>query len=222
MLEKAAQESEGNCFPSIGAFGGTGDNLATLRNSNRLLYDVVDRPDLVRRTEEHILNLWIEVFSTFHSIVSPVSDGGCTSWFPLWGPGKFYPTHNDFSYMISPQMYREIFLPALRRQTEFLDYTIYHVDGINAFSHVPILCELPKLQALQILPGAGKPSPLHYIDTLRAVQEAGKNLHITIKAEEVESAVKMLSARGLFIETTANTESEARGLIRVVERYSHI
>jgi 5-methyltetrahydrofolate--homocysteine methyltransferase len=220
MLHRAVEESRGKCFPSIGAIGGTGDTLAAMRDSNQLLYDVVDRPELVRESEDRIVDLWVELFSTYHDIVSPATDGGTTCWFALWAPGKFYPTHNDFSYMISPQMYREVFLPALRKQTEFLDYTVYHVDGVNAFVHVPLLCELEKLQALQILPGAGKPSPLHYMDTLRLVQDLGKNLHITIPPDEVEAAVQSLSAKGLHIATVARTEGEARELVRIVERQS--
>jgi hypothetical protein len=222
MLKRAARESDGNCFPSIGAFGGTGDTLASLRDSNRLLFDVVDRPELIRKSEERIMDVWCEVYDTLYDIVSPVSDGGCTTWFALWAPGKFYPTHNDFTYMISTEMYRDIFLPALRRQTDFLDYSVYHVDGINAFAHVPMLCELPGIQAIQILPGAGKPSPLHYTEALEAVQSRGKNLHITIPADEVEHAVKTLSAKGLFISTHTETEAEARELIKVVERHSHV
>ena len=220
MLHRAVEESEGRCLPSIGAFGGTGDTLAALRGTNQLLFDVADRPDLVRQSEDRVMDLWIELFSTYHDIVSPASDGGTTCWFTLWAPGKFYPTHNDFSYMISPRMYREIFLPGLRRQTEYLDYTVYHVDGISAFAHVPTLCELPRLQALQILPGAGKPSPLHFMDTLRLVQERGRNLHITLPAEEVEAAVRSLSARGLFIATSADSEAQARELVDIVERHS--
>ena len=41
-------------------------------------------------------------------------------------------------------MVRDIFLTAIERQTRFLDHTIYHVDGIGSFAHVPALCELPE------------------------------------------------------------------------------
>ena len=139
----------------------------SLENRARLLFDVVDRPQKVVRAEQIVMDAWIRVFSRYHDLVREASDGGTTCWFDLWAPGRFYPTHNDFSYMISPDMYRRIFLPQLVRQTEFLDYTVYHVDGIGAFAHVPMLCEIPRLQAIQILPGAGKPSPLHYLETLR-------------------------------------------------------
>jgi hypothetical protein len=36
---------------------------------------------------------------------------------------------NDFSYNIGPGMFRDIFLPIIRRQTEFLDHSVYHVTA---------------------------------------------------------------------------------------------
>jgi 5-methyltetrahydrofolate--homocysteine methyltransferase len=117
-------------------------------------------------------------------------------------------------------MFRDLFLPAIERQTQFLDHTVYHVDGVAAFAHVDALCELPRLPALQILPGAGKPSPLHYLEVLQKVQQAGKNLHITIAPEEVETALAHLAAQGLFIATAAATEEEARQLLKNAEKWS--
>ena len=166
------------------------------------------------------MEVWFEVYDTFYEIVREAA-GGSTCWFALWSPGKFYGSQNDFSYMISPAMFRDLFLATIERQTEFLDHSVYHVDGVGAFAHVDALCELPRLQALQILPGAGKPGPLHYMDVLKKVQSKGKNLHISIPAGEVERALKELSARGLFVSTNCDTEEEARQLLKDAERWSH-
>jgi hypothetical protein len=220
QLERMTKESLGKSIPSTGAFGSSGDTLAAIRGTDRLLVDVMERPELVKQTEKYLMDMWFEVYDTFYRIVTEAADGGSQGWFPLWAPGKFYAVQNDFSYMISPAMFREIFLPDIRRQTEFLDYSVYHVDGVEAFAHVPALCELPKLQAIQILPGAGKPSPLHYADVLKYVQSKGKNLHIMIPCSEVEPALKMLSAKGLFIQTGCGTEGEARELIKKAEEWS--
>jgi len=220
MIARAAREAAGRSIPSVGAFGGCGDTLAALRGSDRLLLDVLDHPDRVRRAEEYLMDVWFEVYDTFYEACRRAADGGSTCWFPLWAPGKFYAAQNDFSYMISPALFRELFLPVIRRQTEFLDYSVYHVDGVAAFAHVPALCELPRLRAVQILPGAGKPSPLHYLDVCRAVQAAGKNLHISIAWDEVPAALGLLSARGLFIATSCPTEVEAHRLIEDVGRRS--
>lgn len=220
-LRRAVQESRDACLPSTGAFGGCGDTLAALRGSEQLLVDVIERPDQVRAAEDYLMSMWFEVYDAFYAITHEAAEGS-VGWFPLWSPGRFYAAQNDFSYMISPKQFDAIFLPVIDRQTRFLDHTIYHVDGIGAFAHVPALCSLPHLQALQILPGAGKPSPLHYMEVLQAVQRAGKNLHITIPACEVEMALTHLSSRGLFIETWCATEDEAQELLRCARKWSHL
>ena len=219
FLQRAAQESAGKSIPTLGALGASGDTLAYLRGTERLLYDVILSPERVREAERTLMAMWIEVYEQFYGIVHHAA-GGSTAWFPLWSPGRFYPAQCDFSYMISPRMFNDLFLPPIERQTQYLDHTVYHVDGIDAFRHVPALLELPRLQALQILPGAGKPSPLHYLDTLRLVQSKGRNLHITIPPEEVEEALKLLSARGLCIQTHCQSEEQARMLLANAEKWS--
>jgi len=219
MLRRATLESQGKSIPSIGAFGGCGDTLAAVRGTERLLLDCVERPGEVRAAEEYFMDMWCDFYDQCFGIIRDAAEGS-TCWFRLWSPGKFYASQNDFSYNVGPEMFRDIFLPVIQRQTEFLDHTVYHVDGIDAFRHVDALCELPKLQAIQILPGAGKPSPLHYMDTLKKVQATGKNLHINTAADEVEQVLSELSARGLFIETGTETEDDARLLLKKVERWS--
>lgn len=219
MLRFASSEAKGKSIPSMLAIGGCGDTLAALRGSENLLMDLIDCPDYVREFELYLMKQWIEVYETFHQIITESAEGS-TCWFDLHSPGRFYAAQNDFAYMISPKMFSEIFLPAIEMQTEYLDHTIYHVDGIGNFNHVDALCQLPKLQALQILPGDGKPSPLHYMDVLKKVQTAGKNLHIAIPPNEVEAALTQLSSRGLCIRTWCGTEDEARDLLEKCKLWS--
>jgi hypothetical protein len=216
---RAVRECAGKSIPSLGAFGGSGDTLAAMRGTEQLLLDCVDRPEAVQRAEERLMDIWIDYHDRcFRALNGP--SWGSTCWFNLWSPGRFYAAQNDFSYNIGPDMFRRLFLPVIRRQTEYLDHAVYHVDGIGAFHHIDALLELPRLQAIQVLPGAGKPGPLHYLPVLRKVQAAGKNLHISLPVEEVERALALLSARGLFIDTTARTETEARGLLEKAESWS--
>ena len=219
MLRRAAHESREKSIPSIGAFGGGGDTLAALRGTQQLLIDCIERPDQVRAAEELLMDMWMEFYDRCYAIIQERAEGS-TCWFSLWSPGRFYAAQNDFSYNISPSMFQDIFLPSIRRQTESLDHSVYHVDGVNAFQHVDALCGLPRLQAIQIAPGAGSPSPLHYADVLKKVQAAGKNLHITISPDEVEPALAVLSARGLFIQTWTETQTQAEELLAQAERLS--
>ena len=216
----AAREAKGYSIPGIQAIGATGDVLAALRSTNQLLTDVIDFPDAVRQAEIHLMNIWIDVYDQLHRITYDAADQGSSNFFHIWAPGKFYIASNDFSHMISTEMLEALFEPALQMQLDYLDHAIYHVDGVDAFRHVDWLCSIDKLDGLQILPGAGKPSPLHYMDVLKKVQAAGKKLHISIPPEEVKTALEHLSAKGLFIDTHCDSESDAKDLIRLSEQYS--
>jgi len=221
LVERGIQESPGKSIPDLGgALSGCGDVLAALRGTDRLLMDVSISPERVQEAEFILLERWLEVYERLYGLVQ-AAGAGTTSWFRLWSPGRFYPTSCDFSYMISPRMFRNLFLPVIERWTSALDHTVYHVDGVGAFNHLPALTDLASIQAFQILPGDGKPSPLYYLDTLRLVQGKGKNLHITIPPEEVETALSLLSSRGLFIQTHCDSEAQARYLLKMVETWSH-
>lgn len=219
LLYRGVKEAEGKSLVSIGAFGGCGDTLAALRGTEKLLFDCIERPQQVRESELFLMDMWCQHYEKLYKIISQTNEGS-TCWFPLWSPGKFYAAQNDFAYNISPEMFREIFLPAIEKQTEFLDHCVYHVDGIGNFNHVDVLLELPRLQAIQILPGAGKPSPIYFMDVLKKVQKAGKNLHITIPSYEVKTALENLDARGLFIHTWCESEDDALRLIENSYKWS--
>jgi len=219
LLRRGAVEAAGKSLVSVGALGGCGDTLAWLRGSEQLLLDLVERPDVVREAELYLMDMWCEIYDRFYDVVRDVNEGS-TGWFALWSPGKFYATENDFAYMISPKMFSEIFLPAIQRQTEFLDHAVHHVDGIGNFNHVPALCELPRLKAFQIGPGTGQPDALHFMDVLKEVQRKGKNLYIDLTPDRVQTALEHLSARGLFIATSCETQREAQELLKKAEAWS--
>jgi len=211
----------GNSMPAMPAMGSTGDLLAHLRTTQRMLLDVVDSPEMVMKFEDRLMTLLLEQYDHYHDIHKDYCYGGSTNWMDLWAPGKHYIVSNDFSYNISTKMFEEIFLNPLLKHIRHLDYSLYHVDGIEAFRHVDMLCSIKELTGLQILPGAGKPSPLHYMDVLKKVQKAGKNLHINIAPDEVETALNNLSSKGLFIETSCTTKEEGMDILKLVEKCSN-
>ena len=76
------------------------------------------------------------------------------------------------------------------------------------------------MDAIQVGPGAGKPSPLYYMDILKKVQAAGKGLHISIAPEEVAYALDNLSSKGLFINTWTETVEDGYDLLKTVVQNS--
>jgi hypothetical protein len=216
----AVEQSRGRAIPSMQDMSSSGDTLAFIRGTEQLLTDMIDCPDYVRQFDYFLMQQMNEqVFEpSYHNICEGAE--GSASWDRLWAPGRHYPVQNDFSYMISPRMFRRVFLPTIEMQTEYLDYSVYHVDGVAAYAHVDALCELPRLNALQIIPGEGKPSALHWMDMLKQIQARGKSLQIYIPPDEVELALSELSSRGLWLGVHAESEEQARHLLKMAERWS--
>jgi len=213
------EQCAGRALPSVGACGGGGDNLAALRGNERLLFDIKDDPDAVLALGMRLMDLWIEQYEERYVFFREAAEGS-TCWFDMWSPGRFYSSQCDVAYMISTEDFDKCFLPAIEKQTRYIDHTVHHVDGVGNFRHVDALLSLERLQAFQIAPGAGKPSALAYPETLFKVQRAGKNLWIHIQPEEIKTALDMLSSRGLMIYTAAGSREEAEEILRYVEKNS--
>jgi len=215
-----AQSARGRVIAGTGALGGCGDNLAAMRGNENLLIDLIECPEYVAAFDRHLYLQWKKVYEWIYQLMREQNDGSVCGWFPLWSPGRFYPLHNDFAYMISPKMFRQIFLPNLAEQAEYLDHTCYHVDGEGNFNHIEALLEVPKIQCLQVLPGAGKPGQLSYIKYLRRIQEAGHSIHLYISGDEVEDACRLLSSRGMFLDVQCSSVEQAEYIEKNAHRWT--
>lgn len=214
----AAKFAKGKSIPAIQALGAGTDVLAALRGTERLLTDCLECPDYLREFDQYLAKQWNDIHDRLYQITCEAAEGStCWPGVGLWAPGRFYMLQCDFSYMISPEMFIELFLPGIEINANYLDYSVYHLDGVGAFAHVDALCQLPKLNGIQVLPGDGKPSALYYKDILKKVQDAGKNLQIYIAPHEISTALELLSPQGLLLTTWADSEEEAKDLLRMVE-----
>lgn len=210
--QRLVKRLEGRFVFGIPELGDTLDVLAAMRRTMNLLMDVVEEPEKVDASCGRLLEIWYSLHGRLSSLIDPCNQG-CYSMVMRLLSGK--PAHCatcDFAAMIGPELFARWALPQIRREIEhFRGRVIYHLDGPGELSH---------LDALQILPGVGKPSPLHYMDALKQVQAAAKNLHLDLPPEEVKPALENLFARGLYINVWCRTEREARELLKNVERWS--
>ena len=124
----------------------------------------------------------------------------------------------DLSCMISRRDFRELFLPPLLETMQTVKHRIYHLDGWVAMQHLETLLGLPDLQAIQWLPGAGREAIAQWIPLIQHVQAAGKGIAVYVQPEEIPLLLHECKPEGLFINTTCQSEDQAR---RVVEGINH-
>ena len=198
------------------------DTLAAMRDNEPLLLDLVERPTWVHERLAEINAAFFAAFDLLYAKVRDADGGNAFSAFRIWGPGKTAKVQCDFSCMISPRMFRQFVQPHLAAQCEWLDYSLYHLDGTTALQHVEPLLEIEALDAIEWTPQAGKPgggSPQWY-DLYRRIRAGGKAVQaIGVAPEEVAPLLDAVGPEGMFVITWAKDQDEAERLLEAVERY---
>lgn len=199
---------------------GTLDALGHLVGTEEMLMQLIEEPELVKRAI-HVLNQgWRVTNEKFYQISKDLNKGGVHAWMHLMAPGRVTHMQCDMSVMFSSDLYRDIVMDELEEQMEWLEYPVYHFDGIEQEKHLDYLLDLPGLKAIQWTAVAGQPSAAHYLDVLQRIQNAGKGLIIMAPASDIKPLLEGLSAKGLYIHTEARNQEEAEEIIHYVERHS--
>ncbi len=154
------------------------DTLAAMRDTQRLLIDLVERPTWVHQSLSKISQCWKDVYDLYYEFCKDET-GGSSFW--AWAPGKMVKLQCDFAAMIGPEMFGEFMVPALTELTEHTDHSMFHWDGPGALPHLDHLLSIPQLSMIQWTPGSGAP-PLQnpeWFPLYHRMVEAGKKAILT-------------------------------------------
>jgi len=198
--------------------GGNLDILASFRTSQQLLLDLYDAPEEVIRLANEITRLWIRYYEELYAIIQK-GGRGTSPWGYIWSPRRCYMLQSDFSYMISPKMFKRFVLPDIDSCCQFLDHPFYHLDGVGQIGHLDMLLSLKKLRGIQWVPGDGKPPPEEWLPLLKRIRDAGKLCQLFVTPKGAQTIVHELGGRGFaFYITQPLSGEDAQDLLRTLTR----
>lgn len=176
------------------------DILASLRDAQTLLMDMVDRPSWVKERVAEITEAFYDVYDRVYEMIKQPDGSSVYGHFHLWGPGKTLKVQCDAAAMFSPDMFAEFVLPKLTEQCEWCDNVLYHLDGPGEICHLDLLLGMKPLDAIQWIPGAGNPSAgdPRWFPMYEKILGAGKSLQIAVGKNELERVVKSTGVTGIF------------------------
>ncbi len=198
------------------------DILATLREPQTLLIDLLERPEWVEEKLKEITSVWFDAYGRIYDIIRQ-DDGSAAFWaFYLWGPGKTAKIQCDMSAMFSPEMFGRFAVPGLTAQCEWLDCSLYHLDGTQALCHLDHLLGIDALDAIEWTPQAGIESggSPRWHDLYRRILAAGKSVQVMdVEPAEVMPLLDAIGGKGVYISTKFRSEREADELEAGVGSY---
>jgi hypothetical protein len=192
-----------------------GDAIAAFRDPVNLNMDLLLDPDSVRHLLSDIQQVFFKVFDFYHEKLSAAGQPGCT-WAGIVSSKKWHVPSNDFSCMISNDMFRDFFLPGIVNECRRMDASLYHLDGPNALRHLDSLLEVPEINAIQWVYGAGRGRATDWIPVYQRCQAAGKGVQLLIEPDELETVIEHLRPEGVWLAIYApHAEAAAEVLARV-------
>ena len=194
----AVERWQGQVAISHTDLGGNLDILAAFRDTDGLLFDLMDHPGEVDRLVKDITGLWLRYYAELDALIRP-SCRGTTTWAPLWTSGRTYMLQSDFCYMISPAMFERFVLPDLSAICDELDYAFYHLDGKGEIPHLNMLLDLARLRGIQWISGDGQPSPDQWLPLLKRIRDGGKLCQVFVRPEGARHIVKNLGGKGFLL-----------------------
>ncbi len=193
------------------------DSLVSLRGPQEVCFDTIECPDLLKKFDRQVFEVYKIVYNRLYNEISPLGNG-TSYWMGVWSSKRHYVVGSDFSCMISADVYEDLIAPSIEREIEFLDQSIYHLDGPQALRHLDRILQMKKLNGVQWVYGAGQPSPRHWIHILKKIQDAGKCINISGPPEDLPELMKYLRPEGLLYHCWCNTEDDAEDLLRVLKK----
>jgi len=176
VVEEALERWNGQVVIGMPDLGGILDVMASFRGTENLLTDLYDDPDEVLRCIKELQDLWIRYFDQFASLMKQGNCPGFSHWYGLYSEVPSYILQSDFSYMISPEMFRTFVSWELASTSAHMGNAVYHLDGPGEIAHLDQILAIDSIQGIQWVPGAGAPSEENWDDLLKRILASGKKL----------------------------------------------
>jgi len=215
-----AGHSQGRYLLSVADLHSNMDALLALRGSERLCMDFYDAPDKIAAAISQVRALYQPAYEALYEAGDMGGERGSCGWAPFWSEGKFATIQCDFLALLSPELSRRFVIPALEEEASYLDHCVYHLDGPGCLPHLDDILSIKAIDAIQWVPGAGKPPMHEWMDVLKKCQAAGKGLQMSDinDLETVKKVARALRPEGLLYNLAVSTRDEALRIIDWLER----
>lgn len=222
MASYLAEKAQQRFFVSTADNAGCLDALASLRETQNLLMDLLADPEPVKQALQEVMRVWNQTRKELFALTKANNDGGSTvGWLSLWAKGEMSQLQSDISVMLSKELFQQFVLPELEWSTQQQDYSLYHLDGIAQLRHLDDILSVKKIHMIQWVSVVGEPSYLNYLPVFQKIQQSGKSLLINdVKPEDIPTLLTNLSAKGLLLMTQTDTQAEAEDLLALATSLS--
>ncbi|MBR4748516.1 MAG: hypothetical protein IK083_02955 [Abditibacteriota bacterium] len=179
MHREMAEEFDGRVIIGTLDYHSNWDAVCSLRDPVYASMDMMTCPDTVKQALDLAAKAYGVYFDIFYR-AGNMAETGTSCWVNVFCEAKYTTVNCDFITLLGPDQAREFVFPCLEKELEAVDHAIYHLDGYTVNRLLPDILRLPKLRAINYVPGAGAPSDTttYWLDTYRQILDAGVGVQL--------------------------------------------
>jgi len=215
-----AEAAGGRYLVSTQGFFGATDAMASIRGYQDFIVELLDEEaaPTIRAAQQRAIVGHEAIIRRAWRDVAAFQQGTVTVPM-IWAPGTVNFWSADFSCLIGPASFETWLVPDFEAMIQLCDFSFYHLDGPDAVRHLPRVAALPGLHGIQYTPGPQSTLALT-IDVTRRIQQFGKATFLWCDIRDVETILRELDPRGLFLCTHAPDRETADDLVRKAAQWS--
>lgn len=221
LVRACRERSDGRYFAGCPDLVEGIDTLSGLRGVAPVMEQILMDPEALLRDLQAVNDAWFDVFEQIYQVIN--MDGEMAfCYFSLWAPGRMAKLQCDASVMIGPEHFRRFVVPFIDEQCRWLDYSMYHLDGVQAIHHLQALLEIEELDAVQWTPGVGQPQggDPAWFDLYRQVRAAGKSVMATwVRIDELAPLLDAVGPDGMHVLMDFKSPADIDAAVAIAERY---
>ena len=192
-------------------------DIANAIRGNDLFFDIYDEPEELAemmKFSADAVNFTLDLQRAEATRIG----GGCINGFGMWAPGKHIGhISEDFSTMVSRDVYEEHFLPALEYCVKDCDSAMLHVHSLGE-RMIPVFAGLDKISTMEL---SSDPNCARAVEVYRKYREELKNKTIIIAPtyEELVGMDDLFETNKTVIWYYAQDEEDVKRALAAVEKY---
>jgi hypothetical protein len=189
--------------------GGPADWISTLMGTENFLIATAEQPDKMREFALRLASECNRAYDLLYPLITADNDG-IVNWMPVWSDRRLGTVQDDIAINFSPEMYRDIFLPALQTMAAHTEHTVLHWhDGCA--QHIDTLLAVKEIDLFHLGHDPNSPPFRKLLPDMKKIQAAGKNLFIScVEADDVEYFLSNLDPRGLMMIINTKTDKDSQ------------
>jgi len=214
FVDVLAEYSKGRFPIAQPIFRGPSDMVGAVIGQSRLPLEVYDNPEQVKKLANIATDAFIQVVDALQHHAPAFHGGYSIGFYHLWAPEHVIWYQEDLSALLSPSLFRDLFLDCGVKISQYASYNALHVHP-SSFFMLDDFIKIEPLKVIQINKDVGGPSIPEMLPQFQKVLESGKKLIIwgSLDQEDLLAVVNELPKHSTYIDIVAETVDEGKKMM---------